>query len=129
MDFSNLPIEIVSYILIFLDIDYNKKITYYEKEQQHIKKIYYVPSNLCLINKRWYAAIVYSKCKGCLNGRYDILKKKCIKCGHILESKKIKRKRQAILNTFNDEHFKINFNDKDNYVNKCIDLMKKLRYS
>lgn len=126
VDFLELPIELVSYILIFLDINYEKKITYYNEARECIRKTYYIPSKLCLINKKWYSAILYSKCKGCLNGRYDILKKKCQNCGHILEDNATKRKRLLILNKY-DNHKDERFS-KDTYINDCINLMKKLKY-
>ena len=56
-----------------------------------IAKISYIPSKLCLINKKWYTAFLYSKCRVCNTGKYDIITGKCINCCHVLNGNKKRR--------------------------------------
>jgi len=46
-----------------------------------------------IVSKLWFEASKLSKCKLC-NGKNDYVKKKCMKCGHILEGYDIKEKRR-----------------------------------
>ena len=96
MDFDilNLPLEILSYIISFLDNDkFNKLIIYSNKRHNFIKKIKYVPSKFTLVSKLWFKAITNIKCKMCCTGVYDLKKNKCINCCHVLENRYIKLNR------------------------------------
>jgi len=94
---TNLPIELLSYILTFIDGKFEKKIKFYPKDKilfnKVIKEVIFIPSKLSLINKTWYTAVLYSKCRICNTGSYNFRTLTCIKCGHIMESKQKKVKR------------------------------------
>lgn len=101
MNLTDLPKEVLGHILIFLNVNYNKKIIYTESRNINgsyslrIKKVNYIPSKLCLINKSWYNAFLVTRCNFCNTGKYDITKEKCINCNHILNGK---NKRKALKN-------------------------------
>lgn len=89
---SKLPIELLSYILSFINNKFEKKFTFLPNKKDNlgykmIDKVFVIPSELSLINKNWYAAILYSKCKICSTGTYNLKTMNCINCGHIIESK------------------------------------------
>ena len=97
MKLIDLPIDILSQIIVYLNVNCNKYIIYerYKNNDgsifEMIKKIIYIPSKLCLINKKWYSAFLYCKCRACNTGKYDILRGKCINCCHILNGNKKRR--------------------------------------
>ena len=96
----NLPKEILAYILVFLDFNYEKKVIYLpdtKKRKKFVDKVYYIPTDECLINKYWHDCILYYKCKVCPLGKYNIYSKLCMTCGHIMESN-LKRHRRCIKN-------------------------------
>ena len=85
-----LPTEVLSYILLYLNIKFDEIIIFTDKTKLLVKNKYTVPSKICLVSKFWYNAILFSRCKTCAHGRYDrinCLKFRCMECGHILESK------------------------------------------
>ena len=41
-----------------------------------IDKVYYIPTDECLISKYWHECILYYKCKVCPLGKYNIAKLK-----------------------------------------------------
>lgn len=93
--FEKLPIDILHCILDYLDIGYEKKtitfqdISFDMNNLYIVSKVYYIPSELCLINKQWFQAVKDSQCKMCFKGKYDLFKEKCIKCGHLKRKKKV----------------------------------------
>ena len=93
----DLPIDVLSQIMVYLNVNYNKHVIY-EKYKNNdgsifkmIKEVIYVPSKLCLVNKKWYTAFLYCKCKTCNTGKYDIIRCKCINCCHVLNGNKKRR--------------------------------------
>lgn len=94
-DFNDIPEEILCKIISYLKITY-EKIIKREKEQDLcemkeracvITHISYKPTALCLINKKWFKAILQIKCKFCKFGSYDMFRKlyKCGNCGYIVK--------------------------------------------
>ena len=96
----NLPIEILGYITIFLDYKHRRKVIYLPNtrlKHNWVDKVYYIPPDEHFVSKYWYKAIKYFQCNICINGKYNINTKKCMKCGHIMESG-VKRHRRVIKN-------------------------------
>lgn len=93
---QSLPKEILSYIQLYLNIQFDTIIIFTDKTKLFIKRKYTAPSKICLISKFWYNAILFSKCRTCTHGRYDRInqnKFRCMICGHVLESKFLVHKR------------------------------------
>ena len=91
-----LPIEVLSYIQLYLDIKFDIITIFTDNDKLIVKKKYTVPSKICLVSKFWYNAILFSRCRTCTHGRYDRLnsaKFRCMACGHVLESKDTVAKR------------------------------------
>ena len=91
-----LPKEVLSNILLYLDIKFDVIKIYRDNTKSEVIKKYTVPSKICLISKSWYNAIVFSRCRTCDHGRYDRIKTskfRCMICGHVLESKDTVAKR------------------------------------
>ena len=94
MNLTNLPLDVLGHIFVFLNIGNEKKVVYRDSENvdgstsKITLKVSYIPSKLCLINKKWFAAFLNSKCKVCDTGKYDFIKFKCINCYHVLNGNK-----------------------------------------
>ena len=97
MKLIDLPMDVLAQIMVYLNINCNKHILYGKSRNSDgsffriIAKISYIPSKLCLINKKWYTAFLYSKCRVCNTGKYDIITGKCINCCHVLNGNKKRR--------------------------------------
>ena len=97
------PTEILSYILTFLDIKYKKKTIFYidkfsNKKRKIVSKVNYYPSKIFLIDKFWFKSILYSRCKICMKSNYNLYQKKCMCCGHVMESDLKKKERLKYIN-------------------------------
>lgn len=99
---DKLPQEILALTLTFVDIQFDKNIIYIidyfsKKKRKIVKTIEYYPSELFFVDKFWFNSILYTKCKICRNGNYNLIRKKCISCGHVMESNQRRSERKRRL--------------------------------
>lgn len=115
---NNLSFDIISNILSFIDIKFQKKIDYlYPKEELReeekkyfIKKIIYFSPKISQISSNWRKAILLSQCRICKKGRYNFTSRKCVCCNHIKEDC------ETIAERINSKRIKIMSNKVNNNV-------------
>ena len=84
----NLSKEILCNIFVFLPEKKYISTALKKRKRKSIKITRY-----STVSKLWFEAFKYSRCKIC-NGKNDYVKKKCMKCGHIIEGYDIKERRR-----------------------------------